>query len=192
MQGLKVFVTIPSEIVMNVFQSSQDFRKWNAKNKVCYFSTDKKLSFFKHYSQDNCLLECRLKKITKICGCTPWYLKQENYQICTHFGNICLEKQLSGYSDDLKDRTECDCLNDCEMVHFFSTMQREPYSDQMTETRPQKWFDYEGGKTSGILANYLMDPEHVFSSPLVKNVTKLAHNLSHDYELAQKRFDEVI
>ena len=150
------------------------------------------MSFFKHYSQDNCLLECRLKKITKICGCTPWYLKQENYQICTHFGNICLEKQLSGYSDDLKDRTECDCLNDCEMVHFFSTMQREPYSDQMTETRPQKWFDYEGGKTSGILANYLMDPEHIFSSPLVKNVTKLANNLSHDYELAQKRFDEVI
>ena len=174
------------------FQSSQDFREWNKKNKVCYFSTDKKLSFFKHYSQDNCLLECRLKKITKICQCTPWYLKQENYQICTHFGNICLEKQLSGYSDDLKDRTECDCLNDCEMVHFFSTMQREPYSDQMTETRPQKWFDYEGEKTSGILANYLMDPEHVFSSPLVKNVTKLANNLSHDYELAQKRFDEVI
>ena len=93
----------------------------------------------------------------------------------------------------MKDRTECDCLNDCEMVHFFSTMQQEPYNDQMTETRPQKWFwKTEKEKPIGILAEYLMDPDHLFASQLAKNITKLANNLSHDYELAQKRFDEVI
>ena len=41
------------------------------------------------------------------------------------------------------------------------------------------------------LVNYLMDPKHIFTSELAKNSTKLAYNLSHDYELAQKRFEEV-
>ena len=97
------------------------------------------------------------------------------------------------YSDDLEDRKECDCLNDCEMVHFFSSMQREPFSDRSKESRPQNWFDKgnENGNASGILANYLMDPQNIFNSQLAKNITKLANNLSSDEELAEKRFQEV-
>ena len=48
------------------------------------------------------------------------------------------------------------------------------------------------GYPTGILVNYLMDPKHVFTSELAKNITKLANNLSHDHELAKKRFEEVI
>ena len=79
------------------FQSSDEFRAWNHENKACFFPKDKDLSFFKHYSQDNCLLECKLKKITKHCNCTPWYLKQKGLEICTFKGNQCLETQLLRY-----------------------------------------------------------------------------------------------
>ena len=79
------------------FQSSDEFRAWNHENKACFFPKDKDLSFFKHYSQDNCLLECKLKKITKHCNCTPWYLKQKELEICTFKGNQCLETQLLRY-----------------------------------------------------------------------------------------------
>ena len=80
------------------------------------------------------------------------------------------------------------------MVHFFSTLQREPFNDQSTETRPQNWFDKGNNirPPSGILANYLIDPANIFSSQLAKNITKLANNLSSDVELADKRFEEVI
>ena len=47
------------------------------------------------------------------------------------------------------------------------------------------------GHPTGILVNYLMDRKHVFTSELAKNITKLANNLSHDHELAKKRFEEV-
>ena len=47
------------------------------------------------------------------------------------------------------------------------------------------------GYPTGVLVNYLMDPKHVFTSELAKNITKLANNLSYDYELAKKRFEEV-
>ena len=74
------------------------------------------------------------------------------------------------------------------MVHFFSTMQRQPYSETSVA---QTWFDVKNGSPSGALVNYLMDPQHIFTSELAKNITKLAYNLSFDYELAQKRFEEV-
>ena len=72
-----------------LFQSSENFRKWNQKleKKVCYFPQDRNLSFFKHYSQDNCLLECRLKKISTRCGCAPWYLINRNAAVCGQRGN---------------------------------------------------------------------------------------------------------
>lgn len=171
------------------FQSSSDFRKWNEQNKACYFPNDKKLAFFKLYSQDNCLLECRLKKITKMCDCTPWYLEQKGLDICTLKGNQCFEQALASYEDDLTDRQECDCLNDCEMVHFFSTLQRQPSDGLDAATR---WFKRDGNHVSGILANYLMDPENIFNSRLAKNLTKLANNLTSDADLAQKRFKDDI
>ena len=95
----------------------------------------------------------------------------------------------------MKDRNDekCDCLNDCEMVHFFSTMQKEAFNKYSTETRPQHWFD-KGNKIrppSGILANYLLDPENIFSNQLAKNLTKLANNMSLNKDLAEKRFYEV-
>ena len=96
------------------------------------------------------------------------------------------------YGDDLIDRKECDCLNDCEMVHFFSTMQRQPYSEtSVAQSTSQTWFDFNKGYPTGVLVNYLMDPKHIFTSELAKNITKLANNLAHDSELAKKRFEEV-
>ena len=106
---------------------------------------------------------------------------------------LCISSIFScRYGDDLTDRNECDCLNDCEMVHFFSTMQRQPYSEtSVAQSNSQTWFDVTNNSPSGALVNYLMDPKHIFTSELAKNITKLTNNLSHDYELAQKRFEEV-
>ncbi len=112
-------------------------------------------------------------------------------KVCTTEGNTCLENHLLDYKDDLTDRKSCDCLNDCEMVHFFSTMQREAYHDFAHDSMSHTWLDVSDGKVRGILANYLVDPKNVFSSALAKNITKLANNLAEDYELARKRFDEV-
>ena len=81
---------------INFFQSSENFRKWNGKieNKVCYFPHDRHLSFFKHYSQDNCLLECRLKKISNTCGCAPWYMIDKKASVCGKRGNQVLKNFL--------------------------------------------------------------------------------------------------
>ena len=99
------------------------------------------------------------------------------------------------YSDELIDRTDpdCDCKNDCDLVHFFTTMEKHEFNEHNSVTEPQQWFD-KGDETrppSGTLANYLLDPADVLSTRLIKNLTKLSHHLEHDVDLAQKRFAEV-
>ena len=50
--------------------------------------------------------------------------------ICAPGGNRCVSSLLRSYRDDLSDRAECDCRDDCEMVHFFATGFREAYETQ--------------------------------------------------------------
>ena len=99
------------------------------------------MTYFETYSQDNCLLECRVKKISKRCKCVPWFVPRKNRKtreateeeatdhfindldVCTEEGSKCFEEESKEYHEDFMDRAECDCKNDCEMVHTFSTLQ---------------------------------------------------------------------
>ena len=54
------------------------------------------------------------------------------------------------------------------------------------DTSPEKWFDPD--TESGLLSNYLLDPQNVFSDQLSKNLLMLAHNETDFKALAKKRF----
>ena len=43
-------------------------------NLKCYTTEHKQLTYFREYSQDSCLFECKMKKIARICECEPWYM----------------------------------------------------------------------------------------------------------------------
>ena len=112
-------------------KTSPAFREWNDVNKVivtifyttgnnisesghsvakaCYFPEDKNLTSFALYSQENCLLECKLRRLSRICGCSPWFLLKPNSTqdensspICGAEGNDCIKRQLESYKDDLE------------------------------------------------------------------------------------------
>jgi hypothetical protein len=144
--------------------------------------------FEKHYSQDNCLLECRLTKIVERCGCAPWFLKQVDYKVCNIDGNECFKRQLDSYSEDLTDRADCDCRGDCGGIHFFASATRSPYSNRSLAD-PDAYFNPETG--TGLLYNYLMDPENAFTDEITYNLTRLLYNQTRK-ELAAKRFNEDI
>ena len=75
---------------------TENFKEWNNKVGACYFPEDNNLTYFKKsYFQDNCLLECRIKKFAHKCGCAPWYLKHEDLDICTQKGNMCSSEELN-------------------------------------------------------------------------------------------------
>ena len=95
----------------------------------------------------------------------------------------------------MKDRNDpgCDCKNDCEMVHFFSTMEHKPFYEYNLDTGVEFWFN-KGNKTSppsGILANYLLDQENTFDEESAKNATKNLTDTKLLKDLASERFDKV-
>ena len=117
------------------FKAGKAFIDWQKENQICYFPNQRNLTYFGTYSQDNCLLECKVEKISKRCGCAPWFIpRRKNSQnvaedilndlpVCDSEGSKCFEDKSKAYNEDLIDRSECDCKNDCEMVHTFSTLQ---------------------------------------------------------------------
>lgn len=72
------------------------------------------------------------------------------------------------------------------MVHFFATMQREPFQDPSSEVDASHWFDPV--TRTGVLSNYLLDPKNFFTDQLSKNITKLSYNLAKNEDLAAERF----
>ena len=67
--------------------------------------------------------------------------------------------QKSRYRDDLIDRKESGCLNDCQMTHFFATMIRESYD--IRATKPEQWYD--PNTKTGKLKDYLLDEGNIFT-----------------------------
>ena len=131
-----------------------------------------------------------MRKLSEACGCSPWYVPERDKITCGVEGNECIAKRLKAYKDDLQDRKECNCLNDCEMVHFFSTMIRESY-ELHRDISQGRWFDPDE-PDGGILANYLLDPKDIFADPLTKSLIMLAANVTDMTELAEIRFKEDI
>uniref|UniRef100_A0A0K2V8R3 Sodium channel protein Nachlike [Bombus impatiens] n=1 Tax=Lepeophtheirus salmonis TaxID=72036 RepID=A0A0K2V8R3_LEPSM len=83
-EGFKVIVTVPGAIAAKVsfivepdfpgehsfylhgihyITASPDVIDWNKDANVCYFPQTKELTYYKYYLQDNCLQECKLKKV---------------------------------------------------------------------------------------------------------------------------------
>ena len=132
-------------------------------------------------------MECKINEIAKMCNCKPWYVPRTeeddpNLHICGRRGNICFTEQLETYEDEGK----CShCKDDCTMVHFFTALKREPYSRNRNEKK--KLFDSD--KSTGLLANYLLDKKRIFNDGFSRNLTKFTFNMTSDAQLAEERFN---
>ncbi|PSN57595.1 hypothetical protein C0J52_00502 [Blattella germanica] len=61
------------KVATSVTQSGPDVRALSISKRRCLFPDETHLSVFHTYSQENCLLECRLKNMAEMCGCHPYF-----------------------------------------------------------------------------------------------------------------------
>lgn len=54
--------------------SSRGLRKYSPQKRSCYFKSERKLRFFKSYSQQKCEMECLANFTTKEYDCVPFYM----------------------------------------------------------------------------------------------------------------------
>lgn len=71
--------------------TSMRLRKYNPNKRQCFYNSERRLRFFKIYSQNNCEAEC-LANFTKLeCGCVRFFMpSMENLIFLKHFSFILI------------------------------------------------------------------------------------------------------
>ena len=169
-----------------LFQTSEEFNKWNKRNNVCYFPDDKNLTYFGSYSKDNCLMECHIQQISKMCGCIPWFIpRNSEYDLpnCRKVGLDCFTEGIE--KSWVKDDFNCShCIDDCKMNHWYTELQSEPFP-RSEKTEARLW---NRETSSGRLAKYLIDPANIFMDEFSRNLTMFSYGHKTRVDFAEERF----
>ncbi|CAH1154497.1 unnamed protein product, partial [Phaedon cochleariae] len=74
--------------------TSADVKKYSASKRKCYFTTERKLKYFKYYSPSNCKFECLINHTLESCKCVKFHMPREpNTPICGNGNHQCLSFQ---------------------------------------------------------------------------------------------------
>ncbi|KAJ8916851.1 hypothetical protein NQ315_005858 [Exocentrus adspersus] len=99
----------PTEII-----TSDDVKEYSVSKRKCFFQSEKRLKFFKYYTQYNCKLECLTNITLKICGCVAFYMPH-NLDMAGLQHSINTENNKR---DNFDSRLKCDCSPMCASVEY--------------------------------------------------------------------------
>ncbi|XP_057341038.1 pickpocket protein 28 isoform X2 [Microplitis mediator] len=128
------------------------------KKRKCFFNTERKLKYYRTYTQRNCLLECEANFTQKICDCVQYYMpKSANTPICGKKDDQCandarrlMEKKL--YDDEaaadklnVTEIPSCNCWPGCFEINYEFTMSHSAltstfYVDESFIKHSKKYF----------------------------------------------------
>jgi amiloride-sensitive sodium channel len=60
-----------------VITTSQEVKTFDVAKRNCYFPSERKLKYFRTYSQQNCQLECLTNITLDSCGCVSFFMPSE-------------------------------------------------------------------------------------------------------------------
>lgn len=70
---------------------SDQVRQLTIEDRQCVFPEERSSTFFPHYSESNCEVECHMKKLHKMCGCMPYtFFPMDNIPVCNFTKIPCI------------------------------------------------------------------------------------------------------
>jgi amiloride-sensitive sodium channel len=140
---LKYGMLVNVEVIPEIIQTDKELKKLKPHQRECYFDGEKKLKFFKIYSEKNCQIECSTNKTLLECGCVENmdpYDSRKGTKICAH--NI-LEDPCNFWMTPNYFEEECHCWPPCHSVSYHLKYSTETLSDNdnMSIIRVQMNFD---------------------------------------------------
>ncbi len=104
---------------------SKDLKTYDVSKRLCYFSDEANHLWLteRGYTQNNCILKCKLEKVLKKCKCLPWFSTfRKDVPTCDLFGHKCYEQKMLQINDDLdftdKNAPPCQCFPNCEETEY--------------------------------------------------------------------------
>ena len=147
-------VPLKKEVIMtvkpNVMETASNLRKYNPKIRQCYFEGEKKLKFFKIYTESNCKLECVSNYTINTCGCSKLGYPHDNItKVCDFTDYFCSKGSESQWIIDTQwnvnaevDETDCNCLPSCNSIDYEADVSYgEYYYNEFLETVGSKFDD---------------------------------------------------
>ncbi|XP_014484862.1 PREDICTED: pickpocket protein 28-like [Dinoponera quadriceps] len=78
----------------------------------CFFTAERKLRYYRTYTQRNCVLECEANFTQKMCSCVQYYMpKSSNTQICGKKDEQCAQNARRAMETKLYDEDTANSLN---------------------------------------------------------------------------------
>ncbi|XP_068083963.1 pickpocket protein 28 [Anabrus simplex] len=141
----KEYFRVPSnyDVVIGVSPkviiTADELRSYSPEARKCYFGEERKLLFFRVYTQESCELEC-FTNFTQIkCDCAEYYMPLsglENTQLCGPEKLLCTKDIQDDYNFDTVHREQCHCLPSCTEIQYdvetsqAEYMTRKPYGNE--------------------------------------------------------------
>lgn len=80
-------------VKLRVISTARTLRNYSPKVRQCYFHGEKKLKFFKIYTQSNCELECMAEFVYNECGCVRFSMPRDNVtKVCDDAQEKCVDR----------------------------------------------------------------------------------------------------
>lgn len=119
------FIAIKSKFIT----TSNGLRSYTPQQRRCFFNSERRLRFYRVYSQSSCEVEC-LTNFTKIeCECVKFSMpRDKNTKICGAASIKCCqaaEKKLATEAEPF--RSKCNCLPACTSIEYTLEINRVNY-----------------------------------------------------------------
>lgn len=107
---------------------------YTAKQRRCFFNSEKKLRYFRIYSKRNCEIECLANITIAKCGCTPFWLPRDKdscHAVCGLNNFSCMTKtsyyflnleiavaSFGSTTDGSRPQFGCNCMAACKTIMY--------------------------------------------------------------------------
>ncbi|XP_045477003.1 pickpocket protein 28-like isoform X1 [Harmonia axyridis] len=185
-QGLKVSLHMPSRIprpsqvyfnvgldritsgvvLPTLMSTAKNVESTPPEVRNCYFSKERKLAYYKVYSQNNCNMECSANYTRAVCGCVAYYMPREsNTPICGPKKMKCLERSLSALTKPTTDieikaaaeKAKCFCIPICVDLSYNVEISSGPF-EKPDQLNTGKTMDQLKGYHASAVSVYFKNP----------------------------------
>ncbi|XP_049879674.1 pickpocket protein 28-like [Pectinophora gossypiella] len=103
------------------------------RKRLCWFSSEKTLAFFRTYTMRNCEMECEAKQMLELCECVLYYMpKNRTTRVCGKADAKCYSSVWKNTSL-AQDRLCEDCMPSCSELSYTERISSAALSERLVE-----------------------------------------------------------
>ncbi|XP_018575693.2 pickpocket protein 28 [Anoplophora glabripennis] len=119
-------------ITPSVREAADNLRSIPIKKRQCYFSNERRLSYYRSYTQRNCNLECQSNYTYEKCYCIPYYLPRNKFiKVCGKSDQECVATAKEDMEITYGNGSSCNCLPGCFEMNFSDSKSYSVLSDKI-------------------------------------------------------------